>query len=71
MYGPSRYMKELIVLCCRNTHQYFALLTRHERSSDLERLCDLINIEVRNLKQRKSLGKLSIDMSRPAWEDMS
>jgi len=45
--------------------------SRAERSLDLERLRDLINTEVKNLKQRKSLGKLSVGMARPAWEDMS
>lgn len=45
--------------------------SRAERSVDLERLRDLINTEVKNLKQRKQLGKLSINAPRPAWEDMS
>ncbi|KJA20070.1 hypothetical protein HYPSUDRAFT_838373 [Hypholoma sublateritium FD-334 SS-4] len=45
--------------------------SRAERSVDLERLRDLINTEVKNLKQRKHLGKLSIGVTRPAWEDMS
>ncbi|KAF8160625.1 hypothetical protein B0H34DRAFT_857242 [Crassisporium funariophilum] len=45
--------------------------SRAERSLDLERLRDLINTEVKNLKQRKQLGKLSIAPPRPAWEDMS
>ncbi|KDR75025.1 hypothetical protein GALMADRAFT_268571 [Galerina marginata CBS 339.88] len=45
--------------------------SRAERSVDLERLRDLINTEVKNLKQRKQLGKLSIGGPRPAWEDMS
>lgn len=45
--------------------------SRAERSSDLERLRDLINTEVKNLKQRKFLGKLSVGMSRAAWEDMT
>ena len=45
--------------------------SRAERSSDLERLRDLINTEVKNLKQRKYLGKLSVGMTRAAWEDMS
>ncbi|KAF9568244.1 hypothetical protein CPC08DRAFT_679876 [Agrocybe pediades] len=45
--------------------------SRAERSVDLERLRDLINTEVKNLKQRKQLGKLSIGAPRPAWEDMS
>ena len=34
--------------------------SRAERSLDLERLRDLINTEVKNLKQRKQMGKLSI-----------
>ncbi|KIM45431.1 hypothetical protein M413DRAFT_66595 [Hebeloma cylindrosporum] len=45
--------------------------SRAERSVDLERLRDLINTEVKNLKQRKQLGKLSIGAPRPQWEDMS
>ncbi|KAF5393337.1 hypothetical protein D9757_000561 [Collybiopsis confluens] len=45
--------------------------SRAERSLDLERLRDLINTEVRNLRQRKLLGKLSINAPRPQWEDMS
>ncbi|KAK1236340.1 hypothetical protein PQX77_000418 [Marasmius sp. AFHP31] len=45
--------------------------SRAERSLDLERLRDLINTEVKNLRQRKHLGKLSINAPRPAWEDMS
>lgn len=34
--------------------------SRAERSLDLERLRDLINTEVKNLKQRKAMGKLSV-----------
>lgn len=34
--------------------------SRAERSLDLERLRDLINTEVKNLKQRKMMGKLSV-----------
>jgi len=45
--------------------------SRAERSLDLERLRDLINTEVKNLRQRKQLGKLSVNPPRPAWEDMS
>ncbi|KAL0581315.1 hypothetical protein V5O48_000691 [Marasmius crinis-equi] len=45
--------------------------SRAERSLDLERLRDLINTEVKNLRQRKQTGKLSINAPRPAWEDMS
>ncbi|KAF9527379.1 hypothetical protein CPB83DRAFT_768808 [Crepidotus variabilis] len=45
--------------------------SRAERSLDLERLRDLINTEVKNLKQRKQLGKLSIGSPRPPWEDMN
>ncbi|KAF9482263.1 hypothetical protein BDN70DRAFT_829667 [Pholiota conissans] len=45
--------------------------SRAERSVDLERLRDLINTEVKNLKQRKMLGKLSIGAPKPAWEDMN
>lgn len=45
--------------------------SRAERSLDLERLRDLINTEVKNLRQRKMMGKLSIGSPRPIWEDMS
>ncbi|KDQ57602.1 hypothetical protein JAAARDRAFT_269020 [Jaapia argillacea MUCL 33604] len=45
--------------------------SRAERSVDLERLRDLINTEVKNLRQRKEMGKLSISPPRPNWEDMS
>ncbi|KAF5348749.1 hypothetical protein D9758_006832 [Tetrapyrgos nigripes] len=45
--------------------------SRAERSLDLERLRDLINTEVKSLRQRKLMGKLSINAPRPAWEDMS
>lgn len=44
--------------------------SRAERSVDLERLRDLINTEVKNLKQRKQMGKLSIGGPRPTWEDL-
>jgi hypothetical protein len=43
--------------------------SRAERSLDLERLRDLINTEVKNLKQRKQLGKLSIGGPRATWQD--
>lgn len=43
--------------------------TRAERSVDLERLRDLINQEVKNLRQRKSMGKLYVGAPRPNWED--
>ncbi|KAI0695523.1 hypothetical protein BC835DRAFT_1414795 [Cytidiella melzeri] len=46
------------------------MASRAERSLDLERLRDLINQEVKNLRQRKMLGKLSIGSPRPNWEDM-
>ncbi|KAG5719633.1 hypothetical protein E4T56_gene7797, partial [Termitomyces sp. T112] len=44
--------------------------SRGERSLDLERLRDLINTEVKNLRQRKILGRLSITAPRQAlnWE---
>lgn len=45
--------------------------SRAERSLDLERLRDLINTEVKNLRQRKEMGKLSIGGPRPNWEDMN
>lgn len=44
--------------------------SRAERSVDLERLRDLINTEVKNLKQRKQMGKLSTGGPRPTWEDL-
>ncbi|GLB45071.1 hypothetical protein LshimejAT787_1901490 [Lyophyllum shimeji] len=44
--------------------------SRGERSLDLERLRDLINTEVRNLRQRKLLGRLSITPPRQGWEHM-
>lgn len=46
------------------------MASRAERSLDLERLRDLINQEVKNLRQRKLMGKLSIGSPRPNWEDM-
>ncbi|KIY63456.1 hypothetical protein CYLTODRAFT_493908 [Cylindrobasidium torrendii FP15055 ss-10] len=43
--------------------------SRPERSLDLERLRDLINTEVKNLRQRKQVGKLSIPSATvPAWD---
>ncbi|KAH9946993.1 hypothetical protein B0H21DRAFT_375378 [Amylocystis lapponica] len=45
--------------------------SRAERSLDLERLRDLINTEVKNLRQRKQMGKLSIGSPKPNWEDMN
>ena len=44
---------------------------RVEHSVDLERLRDLVNTEVKSLKQRKQLGKLLIGVPRPVWEDMN
>jgi len=44
--------------------------SKAERSIDLERLRDLINTEVKNLRQRKDMGKLSVAPQRPNWEDM-
>ena len=46
--------------------------SRAERSLDLERLRDLISTEVKNLRQRKVLGKLSITspQARPNWEGL-
>ncbi|KAK2467876.1 hypothetical protein APHAL10511_000171 [Amanita phalloides] len=43
--------------------------SRAERSLDLERLRDLINTEVKNLRQRKQLGKLSIGPTRQPWDE--
>lgn len=45
--------------------------SRAERSVDLERLRDLINTEVKNLRQRKLMGKLSIGQPKPNWDDMN
>ncbi|KAG5641009.1 hypothetical protein DXG03_006383 [Asterophora parasitica] len=45
--------------------------SRGERNLDLERLRDLINTEVKNLRQRKILGRLSITPPRQAWEHMN
>lgn len=45
--------------------------SRGERSLDLERLRDLINTEVKNLRQRKILGRLSVTPARQAWEHMN
>lgn len=46
--------------------------SRAERSLDLERLRDLINTEVKNLRQRKIQGKLSLRHApKPTWEDMN
>ncbi|KAJ6625658.1 hypothetical protein B0H10DRAFT_2002612 [Mycena sp. CBHHK59/15] len=42
--------------------------SRAERSLDLERLRDLINTEVKNLRQKKQVGKLSIGAPRPVWD---
>ncbi|KAG6334216.1 hypothetical protein ID866_4874 [Astraeus odoratus] len=44
--------------------------SRAERSLDLERLRDLVNTEVKNLRQRKLQGKLSISSPRPQYDDM-
>ncbi|KAG1751501.1 uncharacterized protein EDB91DRAFT_1105779 [Suillus paluster] len=44
--------------------------SRAERSLDLERLRDLINTEVKNLRQRKQQGKLSISSPKANWEDI-
>lgn len=44
--------------------------SRPERSLDLERLRDLINTEVKNLRQRKLQGKLSINMAKAQYEDV-
>lgn len=47
------------------------MASRAERSLDLERLRDMINTEVKNLRQRKLMGKLSISPPRPAWQDLN
>jgi hypothetical protein len=44
---------------------------RAERPVDLERLRDLINQEVRNLRQRKQMGKLSTGPPRQNWDDFN
>ncbi|TFK74048.1 hypothetical protein BDN72DRAFT_122178 [Pluteus cervinus] len=45
--------------------------SRAERSLDLERLRDLINTEVRNIRQRKTMGKMTISLPRTPWLDMN
>ena len=45
--------------------------SRAERGVDLERLRDLINTEVKNLRQRKLMGKLSIGQPKSGWDDMN
>ncbi|KAF7296151.1 hypothetical protein MKEN_01430400 [Mycena kentingensis (nom. inval.)] len=43
--------------------------SRAERSLDLERLRDLINTEVKNLRQKKQIGKLSVGAQKqPVWD---
>jgi hypothetical protein len=37
--------------------------SRAERSLDLERLRELINVDVKNLRRRKLMGKLSISVA--------
>lgn len=47
--------------------------SRAERPVDLERLRDLINTEVKNLRQRKEQGKLSVAAAMRQnwnWEEM-
>ena len=42
--------------------------SRAERPVDLERLRDLINTEVKNLRQRKEQGKLTVSSTnKPNW----
>ncbi|KIY53117.1 hypothetical protein FISHEDRAFT_63510 [Fistulina hepatica ATCC 64428] len=45
--------------------------SRGERSVDLERVRDLINTEVKNLRMRKTMGKLAIAAPRPTWQGMN
>lgn len=45
------------------------MASRAERSVDLERLRDLINTEVKNLRTRKIQGKLSIIPTAGGWAD--
>ena len=45
--------------------------SRAERSVDLERLRELIHTEVKNLRQRKLMGKLSIGQPKSNWDDMN
>ena len=48
--------------------------SRAERAVDLERLRDLIHTEVKNLRQRKEQGKLSVAAAVRQnwnWEDMA
>lgn len=42
-----------------------------ERPIDLERLRDLVNTEVRNLRQRKDMGKLTAHIIPQTWEQMT
>jgi hypothetical protein len=44
--------------------------SRAERSIDLERLRDLVNTEVKNLRQRKEMGKLSIIPPMTNWVEI-
>lgn len=45
--------------------------SKAERSIDLERLRDLINTEVKNLRSRKETGKLSVTAPRQHWDDIA
>ncbi|KZV82511.1 hypothetical protein EXIGLDRAFT_626913 [Exidia glandulosa HHB12029] len=42
-----------------------------ERAIDLERLRDLVNMEVRNLRQRKEMGKLTAHIIPQTWEQIT
>ncbi|KAH7108143.1 hypothetical protein BKA62DRAFT_681217 [Auriculariales sp. MPI-PUGE-AT-0066] len=42
-----------------------------ERAIDLERLRDLINTEVKNLRQRKEMGKLTATVMPLSWEQIN
>ena len=73
--SPDRLMQVVVRLHCpmqlpidnsvaaAGTWRNILMGSRAERSSNLERLRDLIKFEVKNLKNRKFLGKLSVRMT--------
>ena len=44
---------------------------RAERSVDLERLRELIYTEVKNLRQRELMDKLTVGQPKSGWDDMN
>jgi hypothetical protein len=44
--------------------------SKAERSVDLVRLRELVSTEVKALKQRKDLGRLSIGVGKADWENL-